>query len=58
MTEDDLDDLRPDTKKFIYLTFDDGPWRGTTEVLDILERQKIKATFFINTDKMFNKVYN
>ena len=56
MDERHLEDLRPDTRKFLYMTFDDGPWQGTTEVLDILKRQGIKATFFINTDKMFDKV--
>ncbi len=34
-------------EKAIYLTFDDGPTpRITTEVLDILDRYGIKATFF------------
>jgi len=31
----------------IYLTFDDGPSKRTPEVLDILKRYNIKATFFI-----------
>ncbi len=30
-----------------YLTFDDGPSPRTDEVLDILEREGIKATFFV-----------
>jgi peptidoglycan/xylan/chitin deacetylase (PgdA/CDA1 family) len=34
-------------RKEIYLTFDDGPTPGvTTEVLDILDQFKAKATFF------------
>lgn len=34
-------------KKIIYLTFDDGPNRYTTpKVLDILKKNKVKATFF------------
>lgn len=34
-------------EKVIALTFDDGPWRKTTtQVLDILKENKIKATFF------------
>ncbi len=30
----------------IYLTFDDGPYKYTDQVLDILDRYNIKATFF------------
>jgi peptidoglycan-N-acetylglucosamine deacetylase len=31
----------------IALTFDDGPWEGTTDqILDILEQEGVKATFF------------
>lgn len=31
----------------IYLTFDDGPSKRTPEVLDILKKYNIKATFFV-----------
>lgn len=35
------------SKKAIALTFDDGPWlRTTPEVLEILKKEEIKATFF------------
>lgn len=35
-------------KKLISLTFDDGPNTGTTlEVLDVLEKHQIKASFFL-----------
>lgn len=33
--------------KVVYLTFDDGPGRYTEELLDILEKYNIKATFFV-----------
>ena len=34
--------------KYIALTFDDGPWPKTTEmILDILKENEIKATFFV-----------
>jgi len=34
--------------KYIALTFDDGPWPKTTEmILDILKENDIKATFFV-----------
>lgn len=31
----------------IYLTFDDGPSRYTQELLDILDKYNVKATFFV-----------
>ncbi len=35
-------------QKVIALTFDDGPWPETTsQVLDILKKNKIKGTFFV-----------
>lgn len=37
----------PNNEKVIALTFDDGPWKETTEqMLDILKQNNIKATFF------------
>ena len=34
-------------EKVIALTFDDGPWQGTTsQILDILKQNNAKATFF------------
>ena len=33
--------------KRAFLTFDDGPSLNTPEILDILERENIKATFFV-----------
>lgn len=35
------------TRKILVLTFDDGPGKYTPQILDILERYKVKATFFI-----------
>ncbi len=34
------------TKKLVALTFDDGPTLKTLEVLDVLKKYKVKATFF------------
>ena len=46
----------------IYLTFDDGPKEGTTNViLDILKEEGVKATFFVtNTgpDNLIVRAYN
>ncbi len=33
--------------KMVYFTFDDGPSERTEEILDILSRENIKATFFV-----------
>lgn len=34
-------------KKTVYLTFDDGPSKYTSDVLNILAEENIKATFFV-----------
>lgn len=34
-------------RKTAYLTFDDGPSKVTPYILDILEAEKVKATFFV-----------
>lgn len=36
-----------DSKKIVYLTFDDGPSNLTPQVLDLLDRYNAKATFFV-----------
>ncbi len=33
--------------KILYLTFDDGPMRGTKAVLDVLEKERVEATMFL-----------
>ena len=35
--------------KILYLTFDDGPNEGTPEVLAVLRKHRVPATFFINS---------
>lgn len=40
---DDYDEVRK-----VCLTFDDGPSANTDEILDILARYNVKATFFVN----------
>ena len=45
------------TSKYV-LTFDDGPHpRFTEEILDILKQYKVKATFFILTNKLNDKTF-
>ena len=38
---------KPSTGKTVYLTFDDGPSRYTLEILDVLDKYGVKATFFV-----------
>lgn len=52
-------------EKSIYLTFDDGPnTYCTPQVLDLLKKYDVKATFFIITNKIdenisvFNRIHN
>lgn len=40
-------EVQTEDKKVIYLTFDDGPSERTLELLDLLDQEKIKATFFV-----------
>lgn len=48
----------PEQKK-VYLTFDDGPGKQTTKILDILKENGVKATFFVTgkEDPEVQKVY-
>ena len=44
--------------KIAYLTFDDGPYNSTWNVFEILDRYKVKATFFtisLNGETCFDK---
>ena len=45
--------------KKVYLTFDDGPSENTSEVLKILKKNNIKATFFVvgRTDDRAKELY-
>ena len=36
--------------KIVFLTFDDGPWDATDELLDILARHDAKVTFFVTNN--------
>lgn len=40
--------------KVVYLTFDDGPQGGTTDVLDVLKEEKAPATFFLTGSNALN----
>jgi len=43
-------------KKKIYLTFDDGPNKGTRNVLDIVKDEQIPVTFFIVGEHVYASV--
>ena len=38
---------KKDSKKYLYLTFDDGPNKGTSQVIEALQKEKIPATLFL-----------
>ena len=42
----------PQSKNALALTFDDGPGLFTPQILELLDRQKVKATFFMNGDQV------
>ena len=48
-TTDDEKVLQEEEKKIrkVYLTFDDGPSIYTEDILDVLKRYNVKATFFV-----------
>ncbi|WP_300674477.1 polysaccharide deacetylase family protein [Soonwooa sp.] len=46
-TSENLEDTTPDGKRIIYLTFDDGPNRGTENLLKILHKRNVVATAFV-----------
>jgi len=39
--------FKEEPEKIVYLTIDDGPSENTGPILDILEREGVKATFFV-----------
>ena len=49
-------------QKKVYLTFDDGPSDHTAQILDILKKHKVKATFFVvgketeHAKKMYQRI--
>ena len=49
-------------RKIAYLTFDDGPYKLTDKVLDILKENNIKATFFCigktEVDDKYQRIVN
>lgn len=53
---EELSDNNVQSKKIIYLTFDDGPaGKVTSDVLDILKNENVNATFFLIGDQINNQ---
>ena len=54
--------LEPSKQGVIYLTFDDGPRSGTTDIiLNILKEENVKATFFVTNsgpDDLIKRAYD
>lgn len=46
--------LEKEKRPLVFLTFDDGPTEHTNTILSILEKYKIKATFFMLSKNMVN----
>ena len=42
-----LDVQEASDEKVVFLTFDDGPLRGTQNILDVLEQEQVQATMFM-----------
>lgn len=47
----------PAGAKVIYLTFDDGPSGNTQDVLDILAKYDVRATFFVINSPQYSGMY-
>lgn len=45
----------PGDDKVVALTFDDGPWSTTNELLDVLKENDAKATFFTIGEQIFDE---
>lgn len=43
-----------DDKKYVFLTFDDGPSPNTEKVLNILKEKNVKGTFFVLGERLDN----
>ena len=46
-TQNIEEEAEQESRKKVYLTFDDGPSSNTEKILDILDKYDIKATFFV-----------
>ena len=41
-----------ESEKVAYITFDDGPSKYTSQIIDILDKNDVKGTFFMVNDNM------
>lgn len=56
-TEDFGTTISAQKDRVAYLTFDDGPSKNTLEILNILDKYNVKATFFVIYHKGMEKEY-
>lgn len=56
-TKETINDDQVKGNKTCYLTFDDGPCANTSDILDVLKRENIKATFFVTKKSGYDKLY-
>ena len=57
----DPNNINKNSKGVIYLTFDDGPSKYTENILNVLKKYNIKATFFVTMsgkDKFIKREYD
>ena len=47
-----MKEIEKGNDKFLAITFDDGPSRHTRKLLDILDKNEIKATFFVVGERL------
>lgn len=52
---DEVKQALSEGRKVVYLTFDDGPWTRTDDLLNILKSYGVKATFFVNYHAGYEK---
>lgn len=48
----------PDVGKTLYITLDDGPSEATAQILEILKKHRVHATFFVITDHISPELMN
>lgn len=53
VVEKTIPPVRKKKKKKIYLTFDDGPNKGTRKVLGIVQQEQVAVTFFLIGEHVF-----
>lgn len=48
----------PDVGKTLYITLDDGPSEATAQILEVLKKHSVHATFFVISDHISPELMN